>query len=981
MASKPLPDMNCPPFLTALMRPQFLAGIAPKLRWFLLLALLTLTGLTSRAQVAGPIVVYPTTSSIEIGTTRQFTAYVPISPNTVTWTVNDIPGGNATVGTITAAGFYTAPAVAPAANVVLVKATSTAYPGSVGTATQTITRKYPWLWSASPSPLTTGNYDASFNGSNFAPDSQALANGVPVTTVYYSSTKLVAKGTASAPGTIVFSVAQPGPGAVTGNTVSVTVKTVSVAVTVSPSAASVSLGTTKSFSATVSGTANTAVTWSVNGTVGGSAAVGTISPAGLYTAPAVMPASSTVTLRAVSAADATAFAQATVTLTTPPVAVSVAPSAVNVVLGASQTFAATVTGTANMGVTWSVNGIAGGSSTVGSISSAGVYLAPVLMPASSSVVIRATSVADATKYGQATVTLTLPPVTVAISPLSATVQVGNSQTFTATVSGSANTAVTWSVNGVAGGSALAGTISPAGVFTAPAAKPASGIATIRATSVAAPAVSAQAVVSLTLPPVPPVWLSGARFLDQSSFGASPATLGRVQLLGIPVYLEEQFSLPETSFLVPADNSMGPLKNWMLYNYTTANDQLRQRVAFALSQIVVTSGAKLVYANEILPWLRILSRNAFGNYRTLLREVSTSPSMGKYLDLANSMKPGLAGGANENYPRELMQLFTIGLWQLNQDGSQKLDGLGKPIPTYTQATVAQVALALTGWTYATAPGATPRSANWEYFAAPMETRPLNHDTSAKTFLGCSVPANQSVDQDLDSVIDCLMQHPNIAPFIATRLIRALVTSNPSPGYIQRIATVFVDNGAGVRGDLQAVVRAILLDSEARDDNAPIDQGRLRNPVDQMSALLRALNGGLTAGQQLTYIFDYMAQPILTPPSVFSWDSPLYHIPKSPLFGPEFPIYSPTEAAQRGNLMFEAINYPATDMVLDLSPFQAYGNDMPGLVEAANQALLHGRMSPEMKQALITAATPGYDAKTRIETVLYLTALSGQFTVQY
>ncbi len=227
----------------------------------------------------------------------------------------------------------------------------------------------------------------------------------------------------------------------------------------------------------------------------------------------------------------------------------------------------------------------------------------------------------------------------------------------------------------------------------------------------------------------------------------------------------------------------------------------------------------------------------------------------------------------------------------------------------------------------------------------------------------------------------MQHPNIAPFIATRLIRALVTSNPSPGYIQRIATVFVDNGAGVRGDLQAVVRAILLDPEARDDNAPIDQGRLRHPVDQMSALLRALNGGFTAGQQLTYIFDYMAQPILAPPSVFSWYSPLYHIPKSPLFGPEFQIYSPTEAALRGNLMFEAINYPATDMALDLSPFQPYGNDMPGLVEAANQALLHGRMSPEMKQALIAAATPGYDAKTRIETVLYLTALSGQFAVQY
>jgi len=133
--------------------------------------------------------------------------------------------------------------------------------------------------------------------------------------------------------------------------------------------------------------------------------------------------------------------------------------------------------------------------------------------------------------------------------------------------------------------------------------------------------------------------------------------------------------------------------------------------------------------------------------------------------------------------------------------------------------------------------------------------------------------------------------------------------------------------------------------------------------------------------LDYLFDYMAQPILTPPSVFSWFSPLYHIPKSPLFGPEFQVYTPTEGTLCGNFIFEILHYPATDMVVDLSPFQPYGNDMPGLVEAANQALLFGRMPDAMKQALITAATPGYDAQTRIETVLYLTGLSGLFAVQF
>ncbi|MCC6232389.1 MAG: DUF1800 family protein, partial [Verrucomicrobiales bacterium] len=383
-----------------------------------------------------------------------------------------------------------------------------------------------------------------------------------------------------------------------------------------------------------------------------------------------------------------------------------------------------------------------------------------------------------------------------------------------------------------------------------------------------------------------------------------------------------------------------------------------------------------------PWLRLLSKNAFGNYRTLLRDLTLSPSMGKFLDLANSQKPGSAGGANENYPRELLQLFSIGLWMLNPDGSYATNTLGERIPAYSQETVRQVALALTGWTYATAPGATPQNQNWEYFGAPMEPRPTSHDTHAKSLLGCSLPAGQSVEQDLDAVLDCLLQHPNTAPFVATRLIRSLVLSNPSPEYIQRVATVFANNGQGVRGDLQAVVRAILLDPEARQDQATLNQGRLREPILHLTTLVRALNGSISTSQQISYLFDYMGQGILTPPSVFNWFSPLYRVPQNPqLFGPEFQIYSPTEATLRGNLFHSVLTYPGSDLSIDLSPFQPYGNDMASLVEMANTVLLHGRMPAAMKQTLVTAATPGYDAKTRIETVLYLTVLSGQFAVQH
>jgi hypothetical protein len=246
----------------------------------------------------------------------------------------------------------------------------------------------------------------------------------------------------------------------------------------------------------------------------------------------------------------------------------------------------------------------------------------------------------------------------------------------------------------------------------------------------------------------------------------------------------------------------------------------------------------------------------------------------------------------------------------------------------------------------------------------------------------VPAGQTVDQDLDSLIDCLMHHPNIAPFISTRLIRSLVKSNPSAAYVQRVAAVFANNGNGVAGDLKAVITAILLDPEARQDVAASDSGRLKDPIIHITGLMRALNGGFTRTQGLTYLFDYVGQSVLNPNSVFSWFSPLYRAPNTGLFGPEFQIYSPTEATLRDNIIFGIINSGVgPDTVVDLSSFQPYGNDMPALVEAANQILLYGRMPAGMKQALITAATPGYDARTRIETILYLTALSGLYAVQY
>jgi hypothetical protein len=321
----------------------------------------------------------------------------------------------------------------------------------------------------------------------------------------------------------------------------------------------------------------------------------------------------------------------------------------------------------------------------------------------------------------------------------------------------------------------------------------------------------------------------------------------------------------------------------------------------------------------------------------------------------------------------MQLFSIGLYMLNPDGSRQLDGSGNPIPTYTQTTIQQVALALTGWTYL--------NNAWQDFTAPLQPNDANHDMTQKSYLGCTAAANQTTVQDMNTFLDCLFNHPNVGPFIATRLIRSMVTSNPSPAYIQRVATVFNNNGVGVRGDLRAVVTAILTDAEARNDAAPVTSGRLKDSIYNIVALTRALNGTMTPTNGLSYLFGQMGQQPLTPPSVFSFYSPLYHIPKSTLFGPEFQIYTPTESVLRGNFMWGMITNPSTDSTLSIAPFVAVAGNTPQLIDAVDQALLYGRMPQNMRQSLANVIAAQGDNNSRAQIALYLTALSGFYAVQY
>jgi uncharacterized protein (DUF1800 family) len=510
----------------------------------------------------------------------------------------------------------------------------------------------------------------------------------------------------------------------------------------------------------------------------------------------------------------------------------------------------------------------------------------------------------------------------------------------------------------------------------------------------------------------------ARLLEQATFGPTVAEANRVVQIGFPNWVDEQLNMSAiTGYNNLVQLQQGtfvnyPVKLQFFRNAMSAPDQLRQRVAWALSQIVVAAniGDQDGTGNPtamVSQYHDILLRNAFGNYRTLLREMSVSPIMGTYLTLVNSQKanPTTNTQPDENYARELWQLFSIGTFWLNPDGTVMLDGQGRPLETYTIAEIQESARALTGWNYAPAAGQPNQGNNNPLNPfAPMIPNPANHDTGSKTLLkalpngqGQVIPANQTVDQDLDSVINNVFNHPNVGPFIGRQLIQHLVTSNPSPAYVARITAVFNNNGQGVRGDLRAVVRAILLDPEARGNSksAPI-YGKLREPALFLTHFFRALNctGGMWGIPQRSRA---MAQDVFSPPSVFSFYQTDFRIVVNgqPVVAPPAQLLTTSTIIQRLNLLNDFLfappiqpggdpnptGSPTTSVVFDFAPWDQLAPNPAQLVDRLNEALMHNSMSAQMRQRVIDAVTSiQNNNRMRVQTAIYIIASSMQYQVQ-
>lgn len=540
---------------------------------------------------------------------------------------------------------------------------------------------------------------------------------------------------------------------------------------------------------------------------------------------------------------------------------------------------------------------------------------------------------------------------------------------------------------------------------------------------------------MVTPPAPPTQQEAARFLTQATFGGTESDINALHASTYAAWLSAQTSAPVSTptHVAWADQRLTQLQaaspsavltpNQFYESFweqaATSPDQLRQRVKFALSQIFVVSLiGSAVDPRGAASYYDMLGADAFGNFRTLLTDVTYHPMMGVYLTYVANTKESGTRTPDQNYARELMQLMTIGLYKLNPDGSQQLDGSGKPIPTYSQNDILGLAKVFTGlgW-YSPAPTSlTFRGANKDPDASikPMLVYNQYHSTSEKDFLGVTIPATTTADTagDIKIALDTLFNHPSVGPFIALHLIQQLVTSNPSPAYIQRVAAVFNNNGSGVRGDMAAVVTAILTDTEARDMTnvtAP-GFGKLREPVVRLANWMRMFSATSFSGNWLmfsTAANTSLGEAPLSSSSVFNFWRPGYAPPSTQLsahglVAPEFQGVDEVTVAGYLNTIQGAVangigTVPTGSTSPDIKSVYtaeiAVAGNAGALADRMNLLLLYGQMSATLRQRLLDSindiAIPGTGAtQTQINTALlarakvavFLTMASPEYIAQ-
>ena len=721
----------------------------------------------------------------------------------------------------------------------------------------------------------------------------------------------------------------------------------------------------------------------------------------------------------------------TMKMATPQVAVQVSVSSANpqIRAGSQEQFLAQVSGAKNPAVRWMVNGIEGGSTAFGTIDANGVYMAPDFLPNPNHVTISATSVENANGYGAVTRTLLNP-----IPQLNAVAQMEGASELLLQAEGA---------NFVPGAQIILNGASLNTVFVdrntlhASIALPSSPINAYQA-SVANPAPGATntTIYNFTFTrSVRPAIGSGyssanaaARFLDQSTFGpTNGVNLGTVinvndiaivQQMGMPQWIDKQMDPLQTQ---PATwtmfnnavllnnpqcaSAMQCMQQQWFQNALTGQDQLRQRTAFALSEIWAIGGGMVNRSDSYTPYYQILNNDAFKNYRTLMYDVTLSSAMGYWLDMGNNDGAGSGANANENYAREILQLFTVGTYLLNDDGSYQLDASGNPIATYDEPTVQNFARVFTGWTYK-ATGTQNWNMTWGSGSVDltqnMAAVESHHNTASKTLLlNATLSAGQLAATDLNAALDNIFNHPNVPPFVCKQMIQHMVTSNPTPQYVSRCSQVFKNDFSGraqTRGNMDSVVKAILLDPEARAGDAYLqlgNGGHLREPVLTLTGILRGLGFSIINspvpsnnwGINLAFWGSNMEQNVLLTPTVFNYFSAAYIVPNTNLAGPEFDIHDTASTVQRVNYINQMLTgnitngFGAGNMAIDLTTYANLASTPSSLVDQISNVFFHGQMSNATRSAILTALN-GMSSNTnsqKAQHALYLALSSSQYQV--
>ena len=899
------------------------------------------------------------TNTLRVNQTTQLTSKYMAAGLPMTFYVNGVAGGNAEFGTISSTGVYTAPAVVPTPNMVQITSSVAKYPNATpGSVSVQIWNPIPIIGSVTPGSFPEGTRTLIVKGSQFVYGAQISWNGATVPTIYVSATQVVAQVSALNPGSYPLTVTNPNPGSANAASITVNVGPGQVELKLDTSSGTdVRVSNTLPLGLSVTGTTNPALVLQINGIVGGNSTVGTVSGGSngsiLYTAPAVVPAPSNIVQLTITSVDnpAVSITQNISVLNPIPILNSANPMSFNpgpatIVLTGSQFI---------NGAQLLVNG----------------------------------------------------------SPVSTTFNGGTQLTATAnlTVPGNLDLQVL---------------------------NPAPG-----------PSTSADLIATVNgTPPVPVVSPEDAsRFLQQATFGATDSDVRHLSLIGYQAWLDEQFSIApipsepavEQALIVNnpscaagdvtcnasvfvqnnADDRLVQGAFWQ--QSLTAPDQLRQRAQYALSQMFVISSNN-TSAIQNMPrgeaaYYDMLGTDAFGNFRQLLQDVTLSPMMGQFLSMLANDKGNATTDPDENYAREVMQLFTIGLWQLNDDGTQKLDTSGNPIPTYSNNDVMGLAKVFTGFSW-NIPGNGTDTA-WSNCCIyvgpgfgedllPMQSFPNHHSIAQKQFLGTMIPSSGSADPqgDLKIALDTLFNHPNVPAFFSRQMIQHLVTSNPSPAYVNRVADVFKNDGSGVRGNLRAVIEAILMDPEARDSASAVSNpqyGKVREPLIRYTEWARAFTaqsrtGSFNMGSAEDPIYGF-GEMWLRSPTVFNWFSPGYAPPATSisaaaLLAPEMQIVNVSSVVGFINSMQSSIGAGSTsgpDIFASYATETNLAATPDQLLDRINLLLMAGQMNSSLYSQILAATTsipiPASNQSainaallSRVQTAAYLTVASPDFAAQ-